>query len=450
MREIKSDLEKTDAAPAPSLNLIDRLRGSSTARDGAFVLAAQAIGVVIALVADRMIFHDLQISENGIFSTALSLRAVLLSIADCGMAMATVRVGSYFVAKGMRAKAHAVFRRALVFRWVAALVVCGVCILCSRFLLANVLDTPSRPYLVFACIGGLLGMTTVSWGLDVAQCRRRMGSYFVQNVGDAILRALAILVVLRGMDTPSPRISELILWTMAAGVIVAALISVMVEREVFADAKGFGLAAPPSVSDELHGFIPYAAAATFLGMIVIYVEVFLLKNLRGSEETAIFAGARRLGSLLPLLTAGLTTVMLPRASSLQTREECVAYIRKALKISVPLAVVVCGGLALGASFVVPLLWGKSYDPSIVPLRWMCLAYALSFIATPLSYVLFPLKRPGTLVIINGLTLALSIGLGIYMVNNYGALGAAWSMLIVRATMIGVLGGALWKIMRTTA
>lgn len=411
------------------------------------MLAAQALGVVIALGADSIVFRDLKQSENGIFNTALGLRSVLLSIADCGMAMATVRVGSHFVSKGMIAEAHAVFRRALVFRWLAALVVCGLCVLLSRQILGRVLDTPSRPYLVYACIGGLLGMTTVSWGLDVAQCRRRMGSYFIQNVGDAILKALAIVFVLRGMETPSPRISELMLWMMAAGVIVAALVSVLVEREVFADAKGFGLAAPPSVSGELHGFIPYAAAATFLGMIAIYVEVFLVKNLSGAEETAVFAGARRLGSLLPLLTAGLTTVMLPRASALQTREECAAYIRKALKITLPLAVVVCGGLALGAGIVVPLLWGSKYDASILPLRWMCLAYALTFVTTPLSYVLFPLQRPGTLVLINALTLALSIGVGIYMVGQYGALGAAWSMLFVRATMTGVLGGALWKILR---
>ncbi len=443
-------MNNTESTPDAQPTLFERLRGSSAARDGIYVLAAQAIGVLIALAADSLLFRDLQKSENGIFNTALGLRSVLLSIADCGMAMATVRVGSYFVAKGMRAEAHAVFRRALVFRWLAALVVCGLCALLSKSILAHILDTPSRPYLVYACIGGLLGMTTVSWGLDVAQCRRRMGSYFAQNVGDNVLRALAIMAVLRGMETPSPRISELILWMMAAGVIVAALISVLVEREVFADAKGFGLAAPPSVSDELHGFIPYAAAATFLGMVAIYVEIFLLKNLRGSEETAIFAGARRLGSLLPLLTAGLTTVMLPRASALQSHAECAGYIRKALKFTVPLSVIVCGGLALAASLIVPLMWGHTYDASIVPLRWMCLAYGLSFIATPLSYVFFPLKRPGTLVILNGLTLALSIGVGIWMVTRYGALGAAWSMLLVRATMALIMGLVLWRIMKTAA
>jgi O-antigen/teichoic acid export membrane protein len=345
-------------APVPSPTILGRLRGSAAARDGIYVLAAQGLAALIALGAESLLFRNLEKTERGILSAAFGLRTVLLYIADMGMTLATIRVGSYFVAKGMLKEANAVFRRALVFRWLAALVVGGIVLLLTPTLAKQLLETPTRPVIVYACIAALLGMTTVSWGLDVAQCRRRMSSYFVQYVGEAILRACAIVIVLRVMEVQTQKLSELILWTMAAGVILAAIVSVLVERDAFADAKGFGLAAPPGVSAELRAFIPYATAATFLGMVSIYVELFLLQHLRKPEETAVFEGARRLASLLPLLTAGLATIMLPRASALETPAECLNYMRKALKLTAPAALLICGALALSASFIVPLLWGK--------------------------------------------------------------------------------------------
>ena len=441
--------ETTQAAapPVASPTLLGRLRGSAAARDGFYVLAAQGIATLIALGADSFLFRELQKSERGILSAAFGLRTVLLYIADMGMTMATVRIGSSFVAKGMLTEANAVFRRALVFRWLAAIVVGGVVLLLTPTLAKQLLETPTRPNLVYACAAALLGMTTVSWGLDVAQCRRRMKSYFVQYVGEAILRACAIVIVLRVMEVHTEKFSELILWTMAAGVILAAIVSVLVERDAFADAKGFGLSAPVGVSTEMRSFIPFATAATCLGMVGIYVELFLLQHLRTPEETAVFEGARRLASLLPLLTAGFATIMLPRASALETPAQCLGYIRKALIVTAPLAVLISGALALSASFIVPLLWGTKYDASIPLLRWMCLAHALSFVATPVSFVLFPLKRPGILVILNGLALALSIGIGITLVKSHGAMGAVWSMLIVRGVMAVVMAGVLISIAR---
>ena len=423
--------------------------GSAAARDGAYVLAAQGLATVVALVGERFLFRELAPGERGVLATVLGLRTVLLYLADFGIQLMTVRVGSLYIAKGMVAEANAVFRRALVFRVLAAMGVAFVAVALSQVFCAQVLAEPDRRSLVFAAAAALTGMTIVSWGLDVSQCRRRFGAYFIQYVVESILRVAAIVYVLHWMTGFASRRSETFLWMMGAGVTVAAMLSILIERKAFAGVKGLGLAMTEKVSDELRAFIPYAAAATLLGAVTVnlYPEVFMMNRLRGPEETAVFEGARRLGSLLPLIIAGVATVLLPRASALESLEQCRNYVRKTLKVTLPLAAVCAGGLALTAGFVVPWMWGARYDDSIAPLRWMCLAHALTFVATPLSFVLYPLKRPGLVVALNGMSLVLSVVVGWYMINRFGALGAAWSMLAIRLVTTAATGVVVWQSLR---
>ena len=419
--------------------------GRPVARDGMYVLGAQGIAMLIALVADRFLFRGLQLSERGTLATVLGMRTIMLYIADMGIQLMTVRVGAQYVAKGMLKEANAIFRRALVFRLLAAIGVAFLSVSLSELLCTQLLQASDRRLLVFSSAAALIGMTTVAWGLDVSQCRRRFGAYFAQYIAEAVLRAAAIVYVLHWMTGPASRSSEMVLWMMAAAVTLAAMISILIERAAFADAKGLGLAAPAKVGEDLRAFIPYATAATFLGMVGLYTELFLLQRLRGPEEAAVFEGARRLGSLLPLITAGIATVLLPRASALESLEQCREYIRKAVRWTVPLACIFSGGLALTAGIVVPLMWGDRYDASITPLRWICLAHALSFVATPLSFVLYPLKRPGLVVLLNGLNLALSLMFGWWLINTHGALGAAWSMLIVRSIVALATGLVIYSV-----
>jgi O-antigen/teichoic acid export membrane protein len=433
-----------DAGAPQASSSLGALYGSGAAREGAWVLAAQAVATIIALIAERFLFRDLAQGERGVLATMLGLRTVLLYAADFGIQLMTVRIGSFYIAKGMQAEADAVFRRALVFRTLAAIGVAFLAVSLSQLFCNQVLAEPDRRNLVFAAAAGLMGMTIVSWGLDVSQCRRRFRAYFIQYVIEALLRAAAIIVVLHGIKGIA-RNSEAVLWLMGAAVTVTAMLSLMIERHAFSGVKDLGLAAPGKVDAELRAFIPYATAATLLGAVVVnlYPEVFMLNRICGPEETAVFEGARRLASLLPLIVAGIATVLLPRASALETLEQCRGYALKALKVAMPLAILFAGGLALTAGLIVPLMWGSRYADSIAPLRWMCLAHALTFVATPLSFVLLPLKRYGALVALNAISLLLSTAVGWFMINRFGVMGAAWSMLIVRTVTAAATGVVVW-------
>jgi O-antigen/teichoic acid export membrane protein len=451
------------------------LRASTAARDGLWVLAAQGLATMIALGVDVLLFRNLEQAERGTLTAALGLRNIFLYIADMGLALTTVRVGAEFLGKGLRNEAHAVFRRALVTRLVLACMVAGVACalapLLGRFLLA----AGDRPELIFASAAALVGMTATAWGVDVAQACRRFARYFAHQVIEASLRAIAVVVVflavcgaLIGTAARDAHLrTETVLWPLALASLLAGACSILIQRRQLA------LDTPPAdeavqsdsqpgvfqrfwrtlcgedsvVHAELRSFSRYAVAIALLQTVMAYVEVFLIQCQRGPNETAVFEGGRRLALILPLIGGALTTVLLPRVAVLATPEACAAYVRKALWVSVPLAVLAAVSLAAAAGFVVPLLWSGRYADSIAPLRWLCAGYGFSIVLAPLVLVLFPLRREGTVLLIQIAGLTLALALGAYLIPRFGAVGAAWSSLCVRVLMTLACAAAVFVFLR---
>jgi O-antigen/teichoic acid export membrane protein len=462
----------TETAP---VSLLARLRASTAARDGLWVLAAQGLAALIALGVDVLLFRNLDQAERGTLTAALGLRNIFLYIADLGMALTTVRVGAEFLGKGLRNEAHTVFRRALVTRLVLACLVAAVACALAPLLGRLLLAAGGRPELIWASAAALVGMTATAWGGDVAQACRRFTRYFAHQVIEAALRAVAVVLVflavcgvLLGAAARDAHLrTETILWPLALASILAGACSILVQRRQLKLAPRPSDEAAPSeppqgafhrfwrtlcgedsvVHGELRSFSRYAVAIALLQTVMAYVEIFLIQCQRGPNETAVFEGGRRLALVLPLIGGALTTVLLPRVAVLSTPEACAAYVRKALWVSVPLAVLAAASLAAAAGLLVPLLWSGRYADSILPLRWLCAGYGFSIVLAPLILVLFPLRREGTVLLIQIAGLTLALGLGAYLIPRFGAVGAAWSSLCVRAVMTLACAAAVFVFLR---
>jgi len=434
-----------------------RLRRSAAAREGLWVLAAQGLATLIALGADVLLFRGLLSAERGVLTAALSLRNVLLYIADMGLALTTVRVGAEYFGRGQRDEANAIFRRALGTRLVLALLVFGSACLLAPALCRFPLAAGNRPGLVTAAALALLGMTATSWGVDAAQATRSFGRYFAHQVVEASLKTVAVAVALvafsgslsGGILACVP--AEMLLQVMAGAALAAGLASILIQRSALArPQRPLSAAVESEIHAQLRGFNRYAVAIALLQTVAAYIEIFLVQWQRGPVDTATFFGAQRLALVLPLLGGVLTTVLLPRAAVLDTPAACAAFVRKVLLAGVPLALVAAGSLAGLAGFVVPLLWGRRYEASVAPLRWLCPAYAFSIVLAPLNLVFFPLRRERTLLALQGAGVVLAIAFGAWLIPRYGAAGAAWSALIVRTLLSLLSGAALFLALRPGA
>ncbi len=432
-------------------NLFTRLRQSAAAKDALYVVSAQALGTLIALGVDALLFRTLSMTERGMLSASLALQAVLLLVADLGLSLTTVRVGSEYVAKGMIAEANTVFRRALVNRLLLSTGIGAAAFFLADPLTTFPLNAGNRLMLVWAVAAGIIGTSVIGWAADVAQARRRFGAYFAQQVIAAVFRAciwVAMIYRLSSLDPAqaAPLKAELLLWGLAIASSFAGAICIFLQGDALTPPAPLSAESAAKLDGELSRFGLFAALTVILAGFGDKLEIFLVQHLLGADETAVYDGARRLAMVLPLLTTAIATVLLPRAAALDSLEACKRYVGKAFKVSLPLALVSAGGLALLASVLVPLFWSAKYDASVPALRWLCFGYAFNVLLNPVALVLYPLRREGTLLVLNALSIVLSVVAGYLLIPKYGAIGAAWSVAGVKAVIMLACGGVvIWAL-----
>jgi len=414
------------------------------------VVGAQSASALVALFVDAFLFHKLTKNEQGALSSGLAVAAVLLQASDLGLALTTIRLGAHYIAAGRSDLARALFRKTLVARVAFAALVIGGAALFPERISRDVLSMQNGRIVVAVAALGVFGNAIVWWGVDVAQARRAFGSYAVQQIAAALLRGLAVFAAfawLAGNATSQSAVS--ILAVIAAGNLAAGIFSLSISCGALRDS---GECSAPLQRNEaahirLFEFGAYAAVISALTALSANADVFLVQHFLGEEDTAVFACARRLAMALNLLSTAGLTVLLPRASALNSRAECADYVRKAVALGIAAAIFSAGGLALAGGIFVPIFGGPNYTASIPILRWLCVAHGIGMVLTPLMLVLYPLRREGYIVFVNALLLGANVVFGIWLTPSYGLKGAAWALIGARVLMALATGALVFRALR---
>lgn len=420
------------------INRLAALMKTHAARDGVLVIGAQGVAALLAILVDSFLFRHLPKSEQGALSSGLALSAALLQASDFGLALTTIRVGAKYIAEGRHEKAARLFKSTLIARVGLAALIVGATLLFMGPIARDILSLPHGWNLVILAALGVIGSAIVWWGVDVAQARRAFDSYAIQQIFSAAAKAGAIIfVALFFLRIFPERAAEKILLAIAVGNLGAGFFSLMASRGALRVPEITSSSATDAASGQpihLFEFGAYACAVSMLTALSANADVLLVQHYLGVEDTAVFACARRLAMALNLVATASITVLLPRAAALETREACMAYVRKALKAGLAMALVGAGGLALAASVFVPLFAGATYTASVPILQWLCVAHGIGMVLTPLTLVFYPLRREGFLVLLNALQLGAHLLLGIVLTPTFKLQGAAWAMIGSKAVI----------------
>ena len=404
---------------------------TAAARDGAWVIGAQGLSALVALVVDAYLFHALPKAQQGMLATGLTFSALLLQASDLGLALTTIRLGAKYFADGRPDLAAAIFRKTLRYRVCFSFALLGLTCLFAGTL-ERALNLESGRAVAQAAAAAVIGNAVVWWGVDVSQARRAFRAYALQQVAAALLKAAAIgaLFFLYGgiVGASSPDAPFKILLSIAVANLLSGLLSLKIEGPSARLFGADGMASKVASTPDIFQFGAFACAISLLVALSSNADVLLVQHYLGEEDTAVFACARRLAMALNLLATACITVLLPRAAALNSRAECAAYLRKGLKAGILLGVVTAGGLALAAEILVPLFGGAKYMASIPILRWLCIAHGVGIASTPLLLVFYPLRREAALVFIYAAGLLALAALGVFWTPVYKLDGAAWAVI----------------------
>jgi O-antigen/teichoic acid export membrane protein len=398
--------------------------------------ARRALGFVTFLVMTRA----LSVEAYALYVLAYSAFEIAMYVSDLGLNVGIVR----FVAKGLRqgeaAATAAVLRGVFLFKIVAGVVAPIVGYALAPWLAGWVWDRPELvPYLRVAFAGVLgahLHRFYEAWFRARLEFARN--ALFSLVMPGSILVAVAVLVWQDALTALRCQgiyaIAPLLACALAAGLLPHAFLR---SRE----SAGAALAT-------VWRFGRWVWITNVLGTVRLRLNPILLANLSAFTEVGLYAYADKLASILSLISTAMTTVYVPRASHLVTRDEFRGLLRRSYRVLVwfiPAAIL----LPLAARPLIRL-HKPEYEDATQLFAILFASVLFTVASLPARTVLYSLHKPQVEAAVQITSLAITVAAAIPLIMTYGAIGAALSMLIQRALGAGVLMAYVYRVIERPA
>jgi O-antigen/teichoic acid export membrane protein len=180
-------------------------------------------------------------------------------------------------------------------------------------------------------------------------------------------------------------------------------------------------------------FLVALAAST----IILRGDLLIVNYFRGSGEAGVYAVSTQAATLLQMMPAVISTILFPRAASKQDATGAVTC--RVTRHAVLIMFMVCLA-AVPASFLLPVLYGPAF--SAVPVLFLIMLPGVFLLGIETIQVqhFTGLGLPRTIPAYWLATMAVSVGLNIWLVPRFGASAAATVSSISYALMFILVAG----------
>ena len=195
----------------------------------------------------------------------------------------------------------------------------------------------------------------------------------------------------------------------------------------------------------LKSAVPYGIL-TFLGLIYFRIDFVLLTYLRGVTETGFYGAAYRFLDAVQFIPIGVSTVLFP--IFVRLHENSINNLKKiyfkTLSLLAPVGIVITIALFLAANFLIDLIYGADYQPSILALKILAFAIFFQFIHVPGAYLLFATEKfLKQVLILSVLTVSFNLIANLIFIPLYGFAAAAFITLISEILSFVIFFSLIW-------
>lgn len=402
------------ASPSPAAAALWRGAALNLLSRVATVTLGLAIVVLVARLGPQV---------QGAFSLFVAIESALLALGS-GLGLLLAREASR--AQGTLAPRR--LRQGLVWAALAGLLAAALLAAASRLASAD----PYRALWLLALAGPCLLLAPTVNGLWMGQ-GRLVALNLAQVAAPALV--LALLLALVGLDRAG------LLGVLAAWAFGKALVGLAAAAWAWArpaPGAGPGVAAQvPTPTGEAWRFVAVIALANVVSLANYRVTLFLLERFQGLSAAGVYSVSVQLAELLWLLSSAVTVSAYRRIGTPDAAQAAATTLR-AVRMGLGAALAAAPLLGLVAWWVLPVLLGEAYRASLLPLAVLLPGVAAYAAASALSaYYTHQRGRPQWAAGIAGLSLLLTLALGVWAVPRWGAVGAALATSIAYAVAIGV-------------
>ena len=219
--------------------------------------------------------------------------------------------------------------------------------------------------------------------------------------------------------------------SLLSGVIVlVATIAVLSRSSIVAPAYDL-----PMWRRTLRDVLPFALAAA-VGMLYFRVAVLAMDLFASSDETGYYGVAQRIIETLgsaPWLVVNTAFPILARSA--HGDAERLRYgLGRVFDVSLLTGAAMCGGLIIGAPFVVDVIAGPGFQATIPVLQILAATLVTTFIFATWSYALLSLGHYRTMLVCNAVALVVAVALCPPLIARWGAEGGALATLLAEVAL----------------
>ena len=414
----------TEPSSVPIRDRLEPTLRSLVSRAG-LVTAGNLAFAALGFVSNWMLARSLGGGDFGVMARALAAFAICQELLGKSICWALVRIAAVRERdRGElgRAETVAVARR-LHARWGGALLV--VYLPCAIAAAPWSQDALPHEWAVLVAAGASAWFTNfAAQALAVCQIGEDWAGYCKLTVVGAVIRLAGYGALWASSSLSIPT-------ALSAHVLTSALTAAWslgyAERRIAT--RGLVVADEPALRKELAKYSIPVVVATTVGTLATQVDVFLVSCFRANSTVAQFRVAALIVTALELVIVAAIVVLAPGAGRAFSKGER----RRALARSTWLAGLV-GALALATWPLAKwIVWPFGPEYAAADLYTvMLIGTVLNALTHPLSVSFFSEDRPGRFVWLHGASLVFLVVADLIVLPAYGALGAAWVRVGMRA------------------
>ena len=390
--------------------------------------AAQAVDYLLRAAIGILVARYLGVEQYGAFAPSLSLALMGAVFVDLGLRITIVRRGSAMPPTLGNTLALAA----------GAKLVLVVAVYAGLLALAALFGPGGEELLLTAVLaGGVFLGSFMELLTATLQSRERMAAFGGLTVGFRIVLLLAVLaVVLTGGGVVAVAAGY------AAANVLGALLAAAVALPLPRDLK--------SEKADAGGFFREAFQFGVIGVLTavfMQADIVMIRLLHSRPESGLYAAAFRLVALLYAVPMVVQAAVVPRLYAYgKDRERLGAAYGVLFRWSMAVSAVISGVVAAVAPLVIELVFGREFAGAAPAFAVLALGLWLHQTYYVCADVLAALGRLAWRAGVMAAGVALNIGLNLFAIPAYGAIGAAWTTLVSELFVLALLLAALQRVL----
>lgn len=198
-----------------------------------------------------------------------------------------------------------------------------------------------------------------------------------------------------------------------------------------------------SIANEFFKFNIWIFLLTIIAAFSARLDIFLVTRMLTIDQVGVYSVAVQLTSLIPQLYSAIATVAAPKLSSFHSRDITIQYLKKLQLFIIGIVLAGLTGIPI-AYFLINHFFSLAYSASFIPFIILYIAQLIFLLALPTHQAIFYYFGKSQVFVPVGIGQLLIIFIsGLLLINTYGVLGAAFSILL--SNLFLLFAPALWVV-----